>query len=129
MATATRNKTRTQIWSALSLAVGTSQTSSWFDLSQADGASISIQFTNSATPPTAAATVTVTVANNYNAGTPTLPITYTSAAGSINASEIDYFAIEVPPQWETVQITVGGNTGNPITVDADISINTSWTIQ
>jgi hypothetical protein len=128
MSTATRNKTRTALWSAVTLAVGTPQTSAWIDLSSADGASLSVRFTNGATGPTAAAALTVTVANAYNAGAPVLPITYTQVSGGTGNNEVDAFAIEIPSPWAAVQISASGNTGQSITLDADISVNTSWTI-
>jgi hypothetical protein len=128
MATATRTKTWTALWSAVTLAPGTPQSSAWIDLSSADGASLAVRFTNGATGPTAAATLTVTVANEYNSGAPPLPITYTQVSGGTGNSEVDDFAIEIPAPWAAVQISAAGNTGQSITLDADISVNTSWTI-
>jgi hypothetical protein len=116
-------KARTSIWSAQSLTAGAGNTNgSWIDLSAGYGAAISIQLTNGGTGPTIAAQVQIQVADNYNAGAPTLPVNFGGPlVGGITASEVDSWSIAIPPGVAAVRLVAGSNTGQAVTVDADIS--------
>src|ERR1700756_45941 len=68
-------KTRVGIWSGQILTAGAADTSSnWIDLSSAGGASLCVKLTNGAIGSTVAAQVQIWLANNYNGGSPTLPV-------------------------------------------------------
>ena len=118
------SKTKTSIWSAQTLTAGAANTSSsWIDLSGAYGAQISIKLTNGATGPTVAAQVQIVVANDYNAGSPTLPVYFGGAfVGGTANSEVDYLSVELPIGVAAVQLVAGSNTGQDVTVDADIAV-------
>lgn len=120
-------KTETAIWTAQSLTAGGANTSSsWIDLSAAYGAQLSIKLTNGATGPTIAAQVQIQTANDYNAGSPTLPVNFGGAfVGGTTASEVDYLSVEVPFGVAAVRLVAGSNTGQAVTVDADISVVTT----
>jgi hypothetical protein len=116
-------KVRTSIWSAQTLTAGAGNTnSSWIDLSAGYGAQVDIKLTNGGTGPTVAAQVQIQVANDYNAGSPTLITNFGGAlvAGVAN-SEIDYWSVQIPPATEALRLVAGSNTGQNVTVDADIS--------
>lgn len=116
-------KSRTSIWAAQTLTAGAGNiTSSVIDLSTTYGSTINIKLTNGATGPTVAAQVQVVVGNNYNAGSPTLLTNFGGACvGSTSNSAVSYFSIEIPIGIEAVELVAGSNTGQAVTVDADIS--------
>jgi hypothetical protein len=116
-------KARTSIWSAQTLTAGAGNTnSSWIDLSAGYGAQVDIKLTNGATGPTIAAQVQVQVANDYNAGSPTLVTNFGGAlVGGVTNSEIDYWSVQIPPATEAIRLVAGSNTGQNVTVDADVS--------
>jgi hypothetical protein len=117
------SKTRTSIWSAQSLTAGGADTNgTWIDLSTSYGAQIDIKLANGGTGPTIAAQVQVQVAANYNAGSPTLVTNYGGAlVGSVTNSAVSYFSVEIPIGVAAVRLVAGSNTGQAVTVDADIS--------
>jgi hypothetical protein len=119
-------KSRTTIWSSQTLTAGAGNTSSsWVDLSGAYGAQLDIRLTNGATGPTVAAQVQILVAANYNSGSPSLPTWFGGAfVGGTTASEIDYISVEIPIGVAAIQLVAGSNTGQNVTVDADIAIVT-----
>jgi hypothetical protein len=116
-------KSRTSIWSAQTLTAGAGNTtSSVIDLTGSYGAQVNINLTNGATGPTAAAQVQVQVANVYNAGSPTLWTNFGGAiAGVTSNNGVSYASVEIPIGVAAVQLVAGGNTGQNVTVDADIS--------
>jgi len=120
-------KSLIQIWSGQTLTAGAASTSSsWIDLSSADSAQISIRLTNGATGPTAAAQVQIVVANDYNSGSPHLPCNFGGPiVGGTAASEVDYLSVDLPISVAAVRLVAGSNTGQNVTVDADISIVTA----
>ena len=120
-------KARTSIWSGQTLTAGAGNTtSSVIDLSAGYGSVINIKLTNGATGPTVAAQVQVVVANNYNSGSPTLPISFGGAfVGGVTNSGVYYCAVEIPIGVEAVYLVAGSNTGQNVTVDADISTVTA----
>lgn len=116
-------KSRTSIWSAQTLTAGAGNTtSSVIDLSASYGAQVNIKLTNGATGPTIAAQVQVYVANDYNAGSPTLLTQFGGAfQGGVTNAGVYYCSIEIPFGVEAIELVAGSNTGQNVTVDADIS--------
>ena len=123
----TITKSRTSIWSGQTLTVGAGNTNGlWIDLSGSYGAEIDIVLTNGATGPTVAAQVQVQVANDYNAGSPTLVANFGGAfAGGTANSGAYHCSIEIPIGVAAVRLVAGSNTGQNVTVDADISTVTA----
>lgn len=119
-------KSRTQIWSAQTLTAGAGNTSSsWIDLSSAYGAQLDIRLTNGSTGPSVAAQVQIVVAVDYNAGSPHLATYFGGPfVGGTGNSEVDYVSVEIPIGVAAIQLVAGSNTGQNVTVDADISIVT-----
>lgn len=117
-------KTRTVIWSGQVLtAGGANAPSPWIDLSAAYGAQLDIRLTNGAAGPTAAAQVQILVAAAYNSASPVLPANFGGAfVGGTSNGEVDYLSVEIPIGVAAVQLVAGANTGQNVTVDADISI-------
>lgn len=116
-------KSRSSIWSAQTLTAGAGNTtSSWIDLSAVYASQVDIALTNGGTGPTVVAQVQVQVANDYNAGSPTLIASYGGAMlGSSTNSAVTYFSVDLPIGIEAVRLVAGSNTGQNVTVDADIS--------
>jgi len=116
-------KARTSIWSAQTLTAGAGDTSSsWIDLSAGYGALVDIKLTNGATGPTVAAQVQVQVAADYNAGSPTLVTNFGGAlVGLTSNNGVAYFSVEIPIGAAAVRLVAGSNTGQNVTVDADLS--------
>lgn len=120
-------KTRTSLWSGQSLSAGGSNVnSSWIDLSAVDEAQVNFRLTNGATGPTVAAQVQIQVANDYNAGSPTLPVNYGGAfIGVTPNSGVSSWSVPLMGEGiAAVRLVAGGNTGQAVTVDADISAYT-----
>jgi len=115
-------KSRTSIWSAVTLTAGAGNTnSSWIDLSGSYGSTVSGTLTNGGTGPTIAAQVQIQVANDYNAGAPTLPINLGGAfIASLTASAVSYFTAEIPIGYSAIRLVAGSNTGQNVTVSADL---------
>lgn len=120
-------KARTSIWSAQTLtAAAGNTTSSVIDLSAGYGSVIDIKLTNGATGPTIAAQVQVVVANNYNGGSPTLLTNFGGAfVGGVTNNGIYYASVEIPIGVAAIELVAGSNTGQNVTVDADISTVTA----
>jgi len=120
-------KSRTSIWSGQTLTAGAgSTTSSVVDLSAGYGSLVNIKLTNGASGPTVAAQVQVVVANDYNAGSPTLLTNFGGAfVGGVANNGVYYCAIEIPIGVEAIELVAGSNTGQNVTVDADISTVTA----
>lgn len=114
------SKTRTSIWSAQSLTAGAGNTtSSAVNMDTAFECQVNIKLTNGATGPTVPAQVQVQVANNT---TPTLLINYGGAlVGTSTNSDISYFSVTLPIGLQQMKLVAGSNTGQAVTVDADIS--------
>jgi hypothetical protein len=120
-------KSRTSIWSAQTLTGGAGNTtSSVIDLSAGYGSVINIKLTNGATAPTIAAQVQIVVANNYNAGSPTLLTNFGGAfVAGVTNSGVYYCSVDIPIGVAAVELVAGSNTGQNVTVDADISTVTA----
>jgi hypothetical protein len=112
-------KTRTAIWTAQSLTAGAGNTtSSAVDLADGYGAALNIKLTNGATGPTVAAQVQIEVSNDnsswFKHGGPLV-----GATGNNAVSE--WGGIEIPIGVKYLRLVAGSNTGQAVTVDADIS--------
>lgn len=120
-------KSRTSLWAAQSLTAGAANTNgSWIDLSVVFEAQIDIRLTNGGTGPTVPAQVQVQVANNWNGGAPTLPTNYGGAlVGGVANNGIDYFSVTIPIGAAAMRLVAGSNTGQAVTVDADVSTVTA----
>ena len=116
-------KARTSIWSALTLTAGAGDANSaWLDLSDGYGAQLNVKLTNGATGPTVAAQVQIEVANDYNAGSPALPVEFGGPiSGNTDNNGVVECSVEVPWGVQAVRLVAGSNTGQNVTVDADIS--------
>lgn len=117
-------KSRTSIWSSQTLtAGGGNTTSSSVNLTTVFEANIDIKLTNGSTGPTVPAQVQPQVAND-SAGT--LWVNYGGALVSTSAnSDIQYFSVTIPIGVAAVRLVAGSNTGQNVTVDADISTVTA----
>lgn len=116
-------KSRASIWSGQTLTAGAADTNgSWIDLSGSYGAQIDIKLTNGATGPTVPAQVQFQVANDYNAGSPTLVTNFGGAfVGGTANNGASHCSVELPIGVAAVRLVAGSNTGQNVTVDADIS--------
>jgi hypothetical protein len=113
-------KARTSIWSATTLtAAAADTTSSTINLTAGYGSQVNIKLTNGATGPTIAAQVQVRVANDSGA---TLVTNFGGAfVGGVANNGVYYASIEIPIGVGALILVAGSNTGQNVTVDADIS--------
>lgn len=120
-------KVRTSIWSTTTLTAGAANTnSSWIDLSTVYSALVDIFLTNGATGPTVAAQVQIQVANDYNAGSPTKVTNFGGPLVGVTTNNgVTYFSVEIPIGAAAIRLVAGSNTGQNVTVDADISTVTA----
>jgi hypothetical protein len=120
----TPTKSRTSIWSAQTLTAGAANTtSSSVNLSAVFESSVSITLTNGATGPTIAAQVQPQVANDSGG---TLWVNYGGAlVGTTVNSDISHFSFTVPIGYAAMRLVAGSNTGQNVTVNADISTVTA----
>lgn len=115
-------KARSSIWAGQTLTAGAANTeSAWQDLSGAYAATLSIELTNGATGPTVAAQVRLDVANDYNAGSPSLIVELTTLKGSTANNGVYEWHVELPMGTSAVRLVAGSNTGQNVTVNADVS--------
>lgn len=117
-------KSRTSIWSAQTLTAGAGNTtSSSVNLTAVFESQINIKLTNGATGPTIAAQVQVQVANDSGG---TLWTNFGGAlVGTTTNSDVIYFSVTIPIGVAAVRLVAGSNTGQNVTVDADISTVTA----
>lgn len=113
-------KTRTSIWSSQTLTAGAGNTTATaVDISTGYGAQVNIKLTNGATGPTVAAQVQIQVTNN-TAGT-----LYTNFGGALigvtTNSGVAQWSVDLPIGVAQFQLVAGSNTGQNVTVDADVS--------
>lgn len=113
-------KVRTSIWSSTTLTAGAGDTtSSTIDLSAGYGAVVDISLVNGGTGPTIAAQVQVQVAADA-AGT--LWVNYGGPlVGSVTLSVTSSWSVEIPIGVEALRLVAGSNTGQNVTVNADVS--------
>jgi hypothetical protein len=109
----------TAIWSSQTLTASAGDTtSSAVVLDDGYGAAVSIKLTNGATGPTIAAQVQIQVSQDnsewYDFGGPLV-------GDTANSAVVSWGGIEVPIGVEYLRLVAGSNTGQNVTVDADIS--------
>ena len=112
-------KAVTAIWSAVTLTAGAGDTtSSAVDLTDGYGGTLNIKLTNGATGPTIAAQVQVQVSEDnsewYNFGGALIGSTANNAVTS-------WGGIIIPIATKYLRLVAGSNTGQNVTVDADLS--------
>jgi hypothetical protein len=117
-------KSRTSLWSAQTLTASSGNTtSSTINLTATYTSQVNIKITNGGTGPTIPAQCQVVVGND---SAPTLATNFGGALIASNAnSAITYFSVEIPPGIEAIYLVAGSNTGQNVTIDADISSVTS----
>lgn len=115
-------KTRTSLWSAHTLtAGGGTDNTAWVDLTGSYGAWINCTVTNGASGPTVESIVQVQVADDYNAGTPTLVTNLGSPRhGQTVANAVAYFSWEIKPGYGAVRLSATPGTISNTTANADI---------
>jgi hypothetical protein len=113
-------KSRTAIWTAQTLTASAGNTNSTvIGLQSTYGSQVNIKLTNGATGPTIPAQVQIVVGND---STPTLATNFGGAlVGGTANTGISYFSVDIPIGVESLQLVAGSNTGQNVTVDADIS--------
>jgi hypothetical protein len=112
-------KSRASIWSGQTLTAGAGDTTaSTIDATGFYGSQINIKITNGGTGPTVAAQVQIRVANDAAA---TLVTNFGGAfVGGVTNSGVYYASIEIPIGVGAIILVAGSNTGQNVTVDADI---------
>jgi hypothetical protein len=113
-------KARTSIWSGQTLTAGAGNTtSSAVDLSAGYGAQVDVKLTNGATGPTVAAQVQIQVAADTGG---TLWVNFGGPlVGTTANSGVSSWSVEIPIGVNRLQLVAGSNTGQAVTVDADLS--------
>lgn len=98
-------------------------TSSWVDLSGGYGATVNLSIVNGATGPTTAGQFQVQVADNYNAGSPTLIVNFGGPlVGSTANSGSASWPVEIPIGIEAVRVVyTAASTPADSTATADVS--------
>lgn len=112
-------KTRTSIFDGQTLTAGTGDTtSSAVDMSTYRAASLNVKLTNGTTGPTVAAQVQIEVSGDnstwYKFGGPIVGQTGNSAVHSLGG-------IDIPVGVKYLRLVAGSNTGQNVTIDADIT--------
>jgi len=103
---------RSIIASQTQAALAAAVTGAW-DLHTALGGLLTVRITNGATGPTIGSTVTVNVSTNNSTWRKLAAVT----AGVAN-SEVDDFPFTIPPETMYVQVSIVGNTGQTVTIEA-----------
>jgi hypothetical protein len=113
-------KTRTALHTGTALTAGAASiTSAAVDLSANYGAIVDIRLTNGGTAPTVAAQVQVQVAADA-AGT--LWVNFGGPlGGSTTANAVSSWSVDIPIGVAAVRTVSGSNTGQAVTLDADVS--------
>jgi hypothetical protein len=113
-------KTRTALHAGTALTAGAaSVTSQAVDLSAGYGSVVDVRLTNGATGPTVGAQVQVQVATD---ATGTLWVNFGGPlVASITGSAVSSWCVEVPIGVAAVRTVSGSNTGQTVTLDADVS--------
>ena len=112
-------KVHTQIWDGVTLTAGAADTTtSSVNLDNGYGGAISLKITNGGTAPTIAAQIQIETSHDdtkwYEMGGPLV--------GGLDISGVySWGSIPIPIGTEYVRLVGGSNTGQDVTVDADIS--------
>ena len=112
-------KTNSVIWSGQTLTAGAGDTTSTaVTLDDGYGAALHIKITNGATGPTIAVQIQIQVSSDnsewYDFGGALV-------GGTANSYVVSWGGIEIPIGIEYLRLVGGSNTGQDVTVDADIS--------
>ena len=111
-------KVRTSIWASQSLSAGGGDTTSTaVNLDDGYGAQVNIKLTNGATGPTIAAQVII----QFSADDTTYFDASVPLVGNTDNSGVESWSVPVPIGVEYIELVAGSNTGQAVTVDADIS--------
>ena len=112
-------KTRTSIWSSQTLTAGAGDTtSSAVDLQDGYSAALNIKLTNGGTGPTVPGQVLIQVSNDNSAW---FDFGAALVGNSTNSAVVAWGGIDIPIGVKYLRLVAGSNTGQNITVDADIS--------
>ncbi len=113
-------KVRTSINAATVMTAGAANvTGTAVDLTAGYGAQVDIQLTNGATGPTVAAQVQIQTANDVSG---TLFVSFGGPlVGSTTNSAVSSWSVDLPIGVGRVRLVSGANTGQNVTLDADIS--------
>ena len=112
-------KTRTSIWSSQTLTAGAgATTSSAVDLVDGYGAALNIKIANGATGPTVPAEVSIQVSAD---DTTYFKFGGSLVAGTTNNGTYEWGGIDIPIGNKYLKLVAGTNTGQDVTIDADIS--------
>lgn len=116
-------KNRTALWSGQTLTAGAGDTNSpWIDLTGAYAAVVDMILTNGAAGPTVPAQIQVQIAADYNGGSPSQVTKLGGPCmGTSTNNDIQHFVVELPAAAAAVRLVAGSNTGQNVTVDADLS--------
>jgi len=106
-------KTARTIITSQSLAAGAGAVTGTWNGTTSLAALLTARITNGATGPTIGCTVTVNVSNDNSTWRKLTAVT----AGTSN-NEIDDFAFVIPDATMYVQVSIGGNTGQAVTIEA-----------
>ena len=120
-------KVRASLWNAYSHAASTAGTfSDWQDLGTTYPSTLNISLKNGATGPTIEGMAIVQIANDYNSGSPTHPITMGGEnTGTDSNSGTTFFGpIELEVGIAAVRVGIGSNTGQAVVYSADLGIPT-----
>lgn len=105
---------RSAVQASATNTAGSTATSSYVDISADYDVEIVGKITNGGTGPTIACSVYVEVADSSSAD----PIRIGAAVGSVTASAVTHFRINVPRGSAKVRTVFTGNTGQSVTVEA-----------
>jgi hypothetical protein len=112
-------KTTTAIWNSVTLTAGAGDTtSSAVDLADGYGASLFLKITNGATGPTVAAQIQVQLSPDnsewYDFGG-------AMVGNTSNSGEVELAAMDIPIGAKYLRVVGGSNTGQDVTVEADVT--------
>lgn len=111
-------KAVTAIWSSQTLTAGAGDTTATaVTLDDGYGAALHVKLTNGATGPTVAAQVEIQVSADNSEWYEMA----TLIGGTANSGVYSWGGIEIPIGVEYLRLVAGSNTGQNVTVDADIS--------
>lgn len=109
-------KTASTIWNDVAQSAGASTTSSAVNLTDAYAAHIDIRVTNGATGPTLPATIRIEYSPDNTSWYPQT----TDMPADLGNNVVTTFTWDVPPGVAYVRLQAGGNTGQAVTLRAQI---------
>lgn len=131
MASLTLSKTSTTLFNNQSVSAGGTQ-SATLDLRTCHGGTVSIQLKNGGTGPTVAASVYVAYSHN-SGSTPSASSTFgtdwflaATLSGTTVANDIRNFPpVIIPAGVQHMEVVVTGNTGQPVTINTQVTLVSS----